>query len=237
LLQGLAKQRLRKLLIVSRGGVRVREDDGRCVAGQAALWGLGRVARVEQPEVNCVNVDVDTVEAVVAELENEDGRAYECAYREGKRLVPVMEQLAGGKRGGAGERGERGQGPRGLRFLVTGGFGALASGCMTWLVQGEAKGAVLVGRRGAQEEHAGLLSRGGQLEDGVACLRADSSVAGHVKGLVGMAGQFEGLLHLAGEEAAASALSKTSEVECWQAASSPKSERCAIWSEQGRCKG
>jgi acyl transferase domain-containing protein/acyl carrier protein/glycine/D-amino acid oxidase-like deaminating enzyme len=208
LLQGLAKQRLKKLLIVSRGGVRVREDDGRCVAGQAALWGLGRVARVEQPEVNCVNVDVDTVEAVVAELENEDGRAYECAYREGKRLVPVMEQLAGGKRGGAGERGERGQGPRGLRFLVTGGFGALASGCMTWLVQGEAKGAVLVGRRGAQEEHAGLLSRGGQLEDGVACLRADSSVAGHVKGLVGVAGQFEGLLHLAGEGSAA-LLSKT----------------------------
>ncbi len=207
LLQGLAKNRVQKLLVASRGGVRVREGERVSSAGQAALWGLGRVARVEQPEVNCVNVDVDSLEAVVAEVENEDGRAYECAYREGVRLVPVMEQLVGGKRSGS-TASKSGVAPNGVKFLVTGGFGALANGCVTWMVQGEARGAVLVGRRGAQEEHTGLLQRCEQLEEGVVCVRADSSVAGDVKGMVAAAGVFEGLLHLAGEGSAA-LLSKT----------------------------
>ena len=197
----------RALMIVSRLGMRV-EESSPLVASQGALWGVGRTARVEYPELHCVNVDVDTVDAVWRELQYVDQReTFESGYRGGRRFVPRLEKVKRTVTGSA----QQASVAEGALFVITGGFGALAQGCLSWLAEGGARGAVLVGRRGADERHMGGMveHQAKWFQEGMVALRADASQLGDVKGMLStLPGPMQGLLHLAGL-GSASLLSKT----------------------------
>jgi hypothetical protein len=180
----------RRVVIVTRGGARVLKGE-RVKAGQAAVWGLGRSARVEYANLGVVNVDVESVEDLERELEaSGDGSAFECAYRGKERWVPRLEEVARAEKKKTKKKEKR------LRsYLVTGGFGGLARAVLGWIgAESGTEKTVLVGRGGATEDHGGLLQGGMEMR----CVRADAGSAGSFKGLMGAMGKVEGLFHLAG---------------------------------------
>ena len=209
LVQVLARVRVGRLVVVTRGGVRTgREGEGgRVDASQAGVWGVGRVMRVEQPELRCVNVDVEKVEEVKGEVEEWDvEEAYESAYRGGVRYVPEMVEVKGAGSGGEWNKEAVG----GLRYVMSGGFGALARGCVEWMVRHEASRVVMVGRSGADGRHKDMLrDRSEWFREGMWCVRGDTTRLGEVKGVVAAGGEVGGVFHLAGEGMAA-LLGKTS---------------------------
>ncbi len=81
-----------RLWLVTRGAQAVGSQPGPVAVGQAPLWGLGRVIRLEHPELACVQVDLDPaasaegVEVLLEEILAPDGED-EVGYREGQRHV------------------------------------------------------------------------------------------------------------------------------------------------------
>src|SRR5260370_5185375 len=81
-----------RLWLVTRGAQAVGSQPGPVAVGQAPLWGLGRVIRLEHPELAAVQVDLDPaasaegVEGLLEEILAPDGED-EVAYREGQRHV------------------------------------------------------------------------------------------------------------------------------------------------------
>ena len=99
LVQALAAQpdgRPPRLWIVTAEAQAVSPDDSLIGLPQASLWGLGRVAALEHPELRCVRIDVDRrpsargLENLAAELTEPDGED-EIALRGAKRFVPRLE--------------------------------------------------------------------------------------------------------------------------------------------------
>ncbi|MFF1699825.1 type I polyketide synthase [Streptomyces sp. NPDC058257] len=144
------------LWCVTRGAVSVGQSDGAPDAGQAAVWGLGRVAALEYPERWGGLIDLPGVP---------DARAL-------SRLAGV---LAGG--GGEDQVAVRGSGVFGRRVvraplgdapaaewsprgtvLITGGTGALGGHVARWLAREGAEHLVLTSRRGLDAPGAAELS-------------------------------------------------------------------------------
>ena len=115
--------------------------------GQAVLWGLGRVAALEHPEIWGGMIDCDPRQTgreqaslLIAQLLrgwNED----QVAYRGGRRYGPRLSPATPPRLSGISIRPES-------AYLVTGGLGGLGLRIAAWLVQNGARELILMGRSG-----------------------------------------------------------------------------------------
>nr|WP_232246482.1 type I polyketide synthase [Kitasatospora mediocidica] len=136
------------LWVLTAGAVSVGRSDGAPDAGQASVWGLGRVVGLEHPERWGGLVDVPAVldgralERLVGVLagSGEDQVAVRASGVFGRRLVRAAAAGAAGRAWvpGAGS------------VLVTGGTGALGAEVARWLLAAGAEHLVLTSRRGLE---------------------------------------------------------------------------------------
>ncbi|KPI14938.1 6-deoxyerythronolide-B synthase, partial [Actinobacteria bacterium OK074] len=166
------------LWCVTQGAVAVGDEEAVANPGQAAVWGIGRVAALELPERWGGLVDLPEriegrdVAALCAVLAVRGDSAEDQLALRGnttlvRRLVPAG---ASGSARTAGGR-SRQWAPRGTA-LVTGGTGALGAHIARWLARAGAEDVVLVGRRGTVDDSAFAA-----LEAEVAALGARLTVA------------------------------------------------------------
>ena len=159
LLQGLddaARAPRSGLWFVTRGGQVITDEVSGILIG-SALWGLGRVAARELPEVGVRMLDLDPgadpdVTQLARELLFPDGET-EVAWRAGKRLVSrvVRPPVRGSRTAPARHL------PKDRTVLVTGAFGGIGGAVARWLAAEGFAGIVLNGRR-PQPELAGNLA-------------------------------------------------------------------------------
>ncbi|MBI3554121.1 MAG: SDR family NAD(P)-dependent oxidoreductase [Elusimicrobia bacterium] len=142
-------------------------------AAQAPLWGLGRVVRLEHPELRCGLVDVagaQDARGLCAELLA--GGGGEVVLRGGARYEPRLE-LCEPVGGGGAQAALSAEGT----YLITGGLGGLGLLVARRLVARGARHLALLGRRAPTPEAAGVLAA--LRKDGaeVAAVQADAGQA------------------------------------------------------------
>jgi acyl transferase domain-containing protein len=162
------------LWVVTRGAQRTQRESRLGVKRQALLWGLGRVIANEHASLfgGLIDLDPHANGDDIAELADEllaRDIDTQVAYRGGKRLVPRLTSLDGGRpRGRAKLRTN-------ASYLITGAFGSLGREVTESLVNNGARHLALLGRHvpneAALEWVSGLRARGVE----VLVLRADVS--------------------------------------------------------------
>ncbi|MFI1769776.1 type I polyketide synthase, partial [Streptomyces sp. NPDC020800] len=182
----------------------VAAGPGDVVAGfeQSMVWGLGRVAALEQsgrwgglvdlPDAQD-EVSGDLLAAVLTGVSGEDQVAVRGGEILGRRLVPAPL----GKASGAGWT------PRGT-VLVTGGLGALGGHVSRWLATQGAEHVVLASRRGAEaagaaELEAELVELGARVTFAACDMTDRESVAALLAGVPAL----DAVVHTAGIERSA----------------------------------
>ncbi|MFF7634989.1 type I polyketide synthase [Kitasatospora sp. NPDC008050] len=143
------------LWCATRGAVAVGRTERPAGPDQSLVWGLGRVAALEQPQRWGGLLDLpaaldqrvlDRLVGVLAGAGGEDQLAVRASGVFGRRLVPAPP-------GPAPAEGWR---PGGT-VLVTGGTGALGAHVARWLARGGAEHLLLTSRRGPEAEGAAEL--------------------------------------------------------------------------------
>ncbi|MEU5002617.1 type I polyketide synthase, partial [Streptomyces sp. NPDC021622] len=190
------------LWCLTSGAVSVGEREGVAGFEQSMLWGLGRVAALEQPGRWGGLVDLpeaqddgagDLLASVLAGTSGEDQVALRSGEVLGRRLVPAPLDKASGA----------GWSPRGT-VLVTGGTGALGAHVARWLVAKGAEHLLLTNRRGldadgAQELCAELTELGARVTI-AACDVADRNALADVLASVPAEFPLTAVVHAAGIE-------------------------------------
>lgn len=173
---------------------------------QTPLWGLGRVAAIEHPELSCRMVDLDhgDEESAAQRLCTEIGALddeVQVAYRSGERLV-----------GRLGRHPLGGEPVRALSidpekcYVITGGLGALGQRVTHWLIERGARRVIVTGRNidGPRRERfdeamTGLLENTGAHID---VIRTDITVRDELVSLLSTIDQrstpLGGVIHCAG---------------------------------------
>ncbi|MFF2747092.1 type I polyketide synthase [Kitasatospora sp. NPDC058048] len=190
------------LWVATRGAVRTGGDDPLDSPAQASVWGLGRVAALENPERWGGLVDLPvTVDARAADLltvllgedTGEDQVAIRGTGLLARRLVRAPLDTA--------VPAPEGWRPTGT-VLVTGGLGALGADSARWLARRGAAHLVLLGRRGADtpgaRELAAELAGYGSRVTLAACDVADRDALARVLAAVPQDLPLTAVLHAAG---------------------------------------
>ncbi|MFJ9713697.1 SDR family NAD(P)-dependent oxidoreductase, partial [Streptomyces sp. NPDC101234] len=142
------------LWVVTRGAVSVGAQDPVTAPDQAAVWGLGRVAALEQPAVWGGLIDLPAqldarsaraLAAVLSDAAGEDQIAIRPAGTFGRRLTHAAAS------GGPAPWTTSGT------ALITGGTGGLGAHVARWIIERGAEHVVLVSRRGPDADGADLL--------------------------------------------------------------------------------
>ncbi|MFE1291111.1 SDR family NAD(P)-dependent oxidoreductase [Streptomyces sp. NPDC058751] len=148
-----------RLWIVSRRAQAVGADVTAEGLWHAALWGMGRVAAIEHPELHCTRVDLDLSDdpetdaaAIVVELAT-DLREAEVAHRGGRRLVPRLVP-----RPELGARPAHEISPEGT-YLVTGGLRGVGLLTAERLAAAGAGRLVLLGRSAPDAKSRSVIDR------------------------------------------------------------------------------
>jgi acyl transferase domain-containing protein len=151
LVQALAADAPQARLWLATSGVHGIDGSSTPVSvAQAPLWGLGRVAALEHPELRPTLVDLDpaldaaTVEWIAEELRADDAET-QVAFRAGERHVARLVRPESPRTAPVDVVREE------ATYLVTGGLGALGLLVARWLVERGARHLVLVGRRSADD--------------------------------------------------------------------------------------
>ena len=185
--------------LVTSGALLLDGDPSSSVA-QAALWGFGRTAALEHPEVWGGLIDLGTAPgasdaaAILAEVVGrpEDDQV---AVRGGRRYAPRLSRLA--LAGGEPPRFD----PE-AAYLVTGGTGAIGRRVCRWLIERGARRVIVSSRRGAQAPGAAELKATiERLGGSVLVVAADVSREPDVDALLSPGdgtSRLGGIFHLAG---------------------------------------
>ncbi|MDV3347374.1 SDR family NAD(P)-dependent oxidoreductase [Leptothoe sp. LEGE 181152] len=119
---------------------------------QTPLWGLGQVVALEQPELHCRLLNLETASlkegnwsVLIQELLNADSEN-RIAYHQGQRHGARLRQLNAKSPDSAVQIFQ----PQ-ASYLITGGLGALGLQVAQWLAQQGAESLVLMGRRSPSE--------------------------------------------------------------------------------------
>ncbi len=190
-----------RLAVTTRGAQAIAPSD-RPEPTLAALWGLGRVIRLEHPELHCVQLDLpaDRSDSASPGALVEPLAAHHSEQELGLRgdawLATRLERLRARDSGPLFVR-ERGA------YLITGGYGAIGRRVAGWLLERGAGRVVLVGRREVRLEDSPELrqleptgarvvtasadvSRDDELESLLQTIEADLPIRGivHAAGVV-----------------------------------------------------
>lgn len=119
---------------------------------QSSLWAMGKVIRLEHPELNCVRIDLDPRETIenrvntlfheISSKDQEDQVAWRGESRYVPRLIASPDRQADTQSLNFRED---------ATYLITGGLGALGLVIAPWMLEKGAKHLVLVGRRSPNE--------------------------------------------------------------------------------------
>src|SRR5262249_23400574 len=122
-----------RIWLVTRNAVAALPDDAATEVAAATLWGLGRSAALEHPQMwgGLLDLDADgapptDAEAIVQEILRGDGED-QIAIRSGRRLAPRFVRAEVPAAAPAGFDSE-------ASYLITGGLGALGAELGQWLV-------------------------------------------------------------------------------------------------------
>ncbi|MEU8280267.1 SDR family NAD(P)-dependent oxidoreductase, partial [Microbispora bryophytorum] len=180
------------LWLVTRGAVATGRADGVVDVDQAALWGLGRAAGLEHPDLWGGLLDLpEVIDArasarIGAVLAGALGAEDQVAVRGGGVLVRRLAHAPAA----AGRMWQ----PRGT-VLITGGTGGLGAQVARWAAEAGAERLVLVSRRGADAPGARELLADLPGAEAYACDLADRSA---VESLLATVGRVDAVVHAAG---------------------------------------
>ncbi|GGC48539.1 SDR family NAD(P)-dependent oxidoreductase [Chelatococcus reniformis] len=199
------------IVVATRRGLAVAEDAVDPVA--AGLRGLLRTAASEHPLLSCRQIDIDSAASeeggwtwIADEIVGSRSEA-ECAWRQGRRVVPRLESIDAAVTGDDAVR-LRWNG----RYLVTGGHGAVGRQVVRHLLARCRAHILIVGREPCPADFASLwppetatqvLYRQADVADDMAMAQAVAAA----EELLG--GPIEGAFHLAGTSAARSLAEET----------------------------
>ena len=194
-----------RLWLITRGAQAAGQH--RVSVAQAALWGLGRVVRLEHPDSWGGVIDLDPelpadVAAALREIEAAAGDD-QVALRGGRRFVPRLRPHAAAPTAAALAAGGS--------YLITGGAGGLGLPIAEWLVDSGARHLVIAGRREPQGEAASRLAQLRRRGASVVFVRTDLGQRADVDRLVAAANglaPLRGIVHAAGALADAALLSQ-----------------------------
>jgi acyl transferase domain-containing protein/surfactin synthase thioesterase subunit/acyl carrier protein len=190
---------------VTRNSVSISLKDPPVEIAAAALWGLGRTATLEHPQIWGGQVDLDAgaegspsahAAAVLREVLNSDGED-QVVFRKGVRFAARLVRATAPKKPAAKFDSDG-------CYLITGGLGALGVEVAKWLVtRYKVKRLLLVGRRGRKDPSCGRVQRAlAALGAEVTVLKADVSSERDVRRLIGWIKKFhpplKGIFHCAG---------------------------------------
>ncbi|WP_328930061.1 SDR family NAD(P)-dependent oxidoreductase [Streptomyces sp. NBC_00190] len=193
-----------RLWIATTGAQAVSGKPAEDAVAHSALWGFGRVAALEHPEVwgGLLDLDPDAgapddrAGMLVAELLDGDGED-QVAFRGGRRHVARL-ALADEVIKPAGEDLIRPD----ASYLITGGLGGLGLTVAQWLVAAGARHLVLLGRRPADADARKTLARLTAAGASVHVLQADVTEAAEVRAVLNRFGRelpgLRGVIHAAG---------------------------------------
>src|SRR5579863_802873 len=147
-----------RLWLVTRNAMSVSPDDSPSNPASAALWGFGRSAALEHPQVWGGLVDLgaeasppEEAARLLREILDNDGED-QIALRDGHRFAPRLIRLEPPPKVEARRDAEG-------TYLITGGLGALGVETAKWLVSHRgAKHLVLASRRGLEDKNAGPVA-------------------------------------------------------------------------------
>jgi acyl transferase domain-containing protein len=184
-----------RITVITRGA-QATGTESRVSALQAPIWGFGRSAILEHPEIwrGLVDLDPDREDlaALVAELRSADGED-QVALRGGKRFVA---RLVESEEEPARELRLRSD----STYWITGGLGGLGLQLAAWLVDRGARHILLSGRSGPKDDRtkaaiSALEAKGVQISVG----RADVSNVEETERLIGTIDPpLRGIIHAAG---------------------------------------
>ncbi|WP_394840360.1 SDR family NAD(P)-dependent oxidoreductase [Pendulispora rubella] len=185
----------RRVVWLTRGAVATGDADPALSLAQSPLWGLGRTARNEHPELGLRLIDVGTgnVDAKVLDAALAMDDEPELAIRDGQLLAPRL------VRPGPSPDEALPAIEQHATYLVTGGLGALGLEVARWLAQRGAGHIALVSRRPATDDATiqalDALRALGTTVTVAACDVADPDA---VRGLVTTLAGLRGIFHCAG---------------------------------------
>jgi len=168
---------------------------------QAPLWGLGRVAALEHPELRPTLVDLDpcldaAAAAWIADELLADDAETQVAVRAGERHVARLVRPAAPRTALVDAVRED------ATYLVTGGLGALGLLVARWLVERGARHLVLVGRRGAggaaEQELRALRGAGAEVRVSRADVGDERALAQVLADAAASMPPLRGIVHAAG---------------------------------------
>ncbi len=203
LLQALVKQNfstLPRFWLVTRGAQPVESQTDSLAVAQAPIWGLGKVAALEYPQLWGGMVDLDPsvpedeAEILLTQIWDSQGENH-LALRQGQTYVPrlVKQLLTTSEKIVLQEQNT---------YLITGGLGALGLQVAQWMVEQGAKHLVLTGRREASDVEQEVIRKLEQQGGKVLVFPADVSkaqdVAQMLEAIESSLPPVRGIIHAAG---------------------------------------
>jgi acyl transferase domain-containing protein len=192
-----------RLWLVTRNAMSVSPDDSPCNPASAALWGFGRSAALEHPQLWGGLVDLGAEASPSEEAARllseilDSGSEDQIALRDnGGRFAPRLVRMQPPPRTEVKPDAEG-------TYLITGGLGALGVETARWLISRRgAKHLVLASRRGFDDPKAGMVvDELSAIGAEVRIVSADITKEADVRRLLEVAGsprELKGIFHCAG---------------------------------------
>jgi acyl transferase domain-containing protein/surfactin synthase thioesterase subunit/acyl carrier protein len=192
-----------RIWLVTRNVVSVSPDDSPSDPTSAALWGFGRSAALEHPQIwgGLFDLGAETssseeAASLLGEILQGDGED-QLALRSGRRFAPrlVRAPLPAKTQAGLDAKGT---------YLITGGLGALGIETARWLISRRGvKHLVLVSRRGDRDPNAGLVASelaalGAEVRIVSADITKESDVRRLLEQIAESSWELRGIFHCAG---------------------------------------
>jgi len=193
-------QQLPPLWLVTQGAQFVSTQPSIVDAGQAPLWGMGRVAGMELPDLPVRLVDLDVgcnsdISCLMTELEQTDDER-QVAWRNGIRHVIRLKRYPISLNQSVSKIREDSS------YLITGGLGALGLMLAQQFVEQGAQSIVLVSRRSPSPQAQAILQKLEEKVSQITVINADISEQEEVEGLLAKINNqlppLRGIIHAAG---------------------------------------
>ena len=163
-----------RLCIVTQGVYKVKGHKTPVSVAQAPISGLAKVLAKEHPELNCLSIDTDALDAdsallqIIDEIQHANSDR-ETAFRDGVRYVPRLISCFPGIKKEPPCINNQGT------YLITGAFGGLGMALAQWIIRGGGQHLLLAGRNKPNDDALKQIKEIEELGGSVHTLIADVS--------------------------------------------------------------